>query len=393
MKDYNLFTQRLFEQGYSFENYPDYARLPNPYCDRHLFDILGGFDYENWYRNKKVYATGCGLLYPGQNFSHGYMSYGGIDWKPENNNPVTTCPYGKENCSLRHPLLNHLSGGGLAKISQCNCHEVHVPYDYEQSGKKILDENNRRIRERYEEFVLQKQYHVCHWHTRYDSWAEKWRQTYDPLTCARNCQNIGGTCDLKHIPISKKRGNIFFDVKITSIRRDDTLFNGLEEISIKKGCRFLEKNTSLSICEDIVRYCQKDILRKAASPYSRQMLLYGWKIEILNVKVQQRESRDLNQDLEDIQNGIRVTHASDQIKQVKEAKRQRKNDRREKREQKLAEKIIQNGWQSIPDNSPDYLHAMKWFGNEKIRLLEKQHKEYLEAEQKKPHQISLFEFM
>lgn len=99
-----------------------------------------------------------------------------------------------------------------------------------------------------------------------------------------------------------------------------------------------------------MRYCQKDILRKAASPYSRQMLLYGWKIEILNVKVQQRESRDLNQDLEDIQNGIRVTHASDQIKQVKEAKRQRKNDRREKREQKLAEKIIQNGWQSIPES-------------------------------------------
>lgn len=83
MKEYNLFTKALFEQGYSFEHYPEYARLPNPHCDRHLFDVLGGFDYAGWYRNQKVYATGCGLLYQGTSFSCGYMSYQGIDWKPE----------------------------------------------------------------------------------------------------------------------------------------------------------------------------------------------------------------------------------------------------------------------------------------------------------------------
>ena len=120
MKEYNLFTQKLFEQGYTFEHYPGYAKMPNPVCDRKLFDIMGGFQYENWYQNQKVYSTGCGLLCRGSDFSNGYMSYMGIDWKPENNNPVILCPYKKEQCTLRSPLLDHVEGGGICKISQCD---------------------------------------------------------------------------------------------------------------------------------------------------------------------------------------------------------------------------------------------------------------------------------
>lgn len=393
MKEYNLFTKTLFEQGYSFEHYPECARLPNPYCDRHLFDVLGGFDYASWYLNKKVYATGCGLLYPGSKFSYGYMSYQGIDWKPENDNPVTACPYGKDHCPLRHPLLDHTRGGGLAKISQCNCHEVHVPYDYEQSGQKVLDENSRMIRQKYDEFVLRKENHVCHWHARYNSWAEEWQQTYDPMTCARYCMNIGGTCDFSHLPVSKKRGNIFYDVKITRIRRDDTFFSGQKIVSMKKGCRLLEKNTSLTICENIVRYCLNEIQRKEINHYHREICLEGWKVEVLNIRAEQRESRDLIQDLQDIQNGITVIHASDQVKLDKAAKRQRKTERREKREQKLEEKIITCGWKSVAANSSDYFHAIKWFGEEKIQLLEKKHQDYLEMEKRKPQQMSLFDMM
>ena len=66
MKEYNLFTQKLFEQGYTFEHYPGYAKMPNPVCDRKLFDIMGGFQYENWYQNQKVYSTGCGLCAGGR---------------------------------------------------------------------------------------------------------------------------------------------------------------------------------------------------------------------------------------------------------------------------------------------------------------------------------------
>lgn len=393
MKEYNLFTQRLFELGYSFENYPDYARLPNSYCDQHLFDVLGGFEYANWYRDQKVYATGCGLLYPGKNFSNGYMSYRGIDWKPENDNPVVSCPYRKVQCPLRHPFLDCTIGGRAVKITECNCHEVSIPYEYEQSGQKVIDEQDRIIREKYDEFVQQRKYHVCHWQARYDSWTEKWEQLYDPLTCAQSCQCIGDTCLLKHTPVSKKRGNVFYDVKITTVRRDDTFFSGQKSVTIKKGCRFLERNTSLTICENIARYCQKDIQRKATDHYHREILTENWKVEVINIRAEQRESRDLIQDLQDIQNGITVIHASDQTKLDKAAKRQRKNERREKRERKLEEQIIQNGWQKVASNFLDSHHAMKWFGEEKIQLLEKQHQEYLASEQQKPQQLSLFDFM
>lgn len=393
MKEYNLFTKKLFEQGYCFENYPDYARLPNPFCSRELFEILGGFEYTNEYLKQKVYATGCGLLYQGSKFFCGYMSYQGIDWKPENDNPVVSCPYRKENCSLRHPFLNVISGGGLVKFSQCNCHEVSIPYDYEQSGQKLLDQEARRIQEKYEAFVQQEDRHVCHWHTRYNHWTGEWQQSYNPLVCARNCQNIGRICNLSHTPLSKKRGNVFYDMKITKIRRDDTFFSGQEEISIKKGCRFLEHPTSLTICEHIVQHSKQDILQKASDYYSRQILLFGWRVEILNVRAEQRESRDLLQDLQDIQNGITVTHASDQTKREKEAKQQRRADRKEKQQQKLEKKIIEHGWQSIPTHSPDYFHAMKWFGEEKIQFLEQLHQDFLKSRQEQPQQLSLFEFM
>ena len=79
MNEYNLFTQKLFAQGYPFEHYPDYAKLPHHGCDKHLFEILGGFEYERHYLYNKVYATGCGLLCKGSEFSNGYMSFAGID--------------------------------------------------------------------------------------------------------------------------------------------------------------------------------------------------------------------------------------------------------------------------------------------------------------------------
>ena len=392
MKEYNLFTRDLFAQGYSFEHYPSCTQLPNSFCSRELFDILGGFQYANWYRDQKVYATGCGLLCKGSDFSTGYLSYGGIDWKPENNNPVICCPYLVNHCPLRHPLLDGANGGGLAKLSECNCHEVERPYDYECSVRKVRDEQNQLIRRKYEDFREQKEDHVCHWHMHYNAWTKVWKQIYDPAVCARNCQNIGGICSLTHTPISRKRGNVFFDLKITKIRRDDTFFNGQKEISIQKGCRFLEHSTSLTICENIVRYCKDDILQRARDRYSRQILVSGWTVEVLNIRAEQRESRDLLQDLQDIQDGIAVVHASDQIKQKKEAKRLRRNDRKMKRKLKLKNKIIKIGWQSIPPNSIDYFHAIKWFGEEEIQLLKQQHQKHLEDKKAEPQQMSLFDY-
>lgn len=136
------------------------------------------------------------------------------------------CPYKKEHCTLRSPLLDYVDGGGICKISQCDCHEVDVAYDYGYSRDRVRDERHRRIREKYEEL-----------------------------------------------------------------------------------------------------------------------------------------------------------------------KKQNRAKQKEKREKRLEQKIVRNGWGSLEPFSPDYHHALKWFGQEKIEALERSHQKYLEEERNMPRQMSLFEFM
>ncbi len=40
-----------------------------------------------------------------------------------------------------------------------------------------------------------------------------------------------------------------------------------------------------------------------------------------------------------------------------------------------------------------WINALKWFGQEKIKALEKRHQKYVEEERNKLRQMSLFEFM
>ena len=177
------------------------------------------------------------------------------------------------------------------------------------------------------------------------------------------------------------------------IRRDGTLFDGQKEISIQKGCRLLETSKSMTICENIVRYGRKQIISHEQTKYHSEMFLYGWKVEVVNIRAEQRESRDLLQDLQDIREGITIVHASDQEKRNKELKKQNRAKQKEKREKRLEQKIVRNGWGSLEPFSLDYHHALKWFGQEKIEALERSHQKYLEEERNMPRQMSLFEFM
>ena len=147
------------------------------------------------------------------------------------------------------------------------------------------------------------------------------------------------------------------------------------------------------ICENIVRYGRKQIISYEHTKYHSEMFVYGWKVEVLNIRAEQRESRDLLQDLQDIREGITIVHASDQEKRNKELKKQNRAKQKEKREKRLEQKIVQNGWDSLDPFSLDYHHALKWFGQEKIEVLERRHQKYQEEERNKPQQMSLFEFL
>ena len=99
MKEVNELTRRLLAEGYTPEDTPPGT---HPYVD-----YYGGWTYTGEAIRSIVWETPCGLLAEGQNFLNGYLSYQGIDWRPENDNPVITCPcFPSEPCPLRDPRLH-----------------------------------------------------------------------------------------------------------------------------------------------------------------------------------------------------------------------------------------------------------------------------------------------
>lgn len=110
MDELNELTQRLFSEGYTKENHPDGVRPFDPF--------YGGFTYQPKTLYQMVFETPCGLLVAGGHFVGGVMSFMGIHWMPENNNPVVACPrFVKAPCERNHPLLRERRG----EILHCAC--------------------------------------------------------------------------------------------------------------------------------------------------------------------------------------------------------------------------------------------------------------------------------
>ena len=129
MDELNKLTQRLFSEGYTKENHPDGVRPFDPF--------YGGFTYQPKTLYQLVFETPCGLLVEGGHFVGGVMSFMGIHWMPENNNPVVACPhFTNAPCEQNHPLLWKRRG----EIRHCACRLTDRPYSYEQSLDKAHEE-------------------------------------------------------------------------------------------------------------------------------------------------------------------------------------------------------------------------------------------------------------
>lgn len=391
----NQLTKKLLAEGYSYDNYPSYVKLPNvSYNNKEIFDILGGFQFQKWFLKQKVYATGCGLLCRGSRFLHGRMILRGIDWIPENNNPTTICPYKVEQCSKRHPYLNFAIPCTRKKMFFCDCHEVDIPYNFDHSIDKVNEDQEKVVEQRFKDFADRAGGRVCAQQMIYDEWTEKWTQHYNPIYCAQySCGHSGGICSLRQAPISKKKGNVFYDVKIEKEVRDETIFFGQKDVTIKKGCQFFKSSTSITICEEVARLSADNIQHEEHMHYNQQILHLGWKVSVQNIRVERRESRDLIQDLQDIKNGITVTHASDLVEKRKSDSAKKKSIARQKRLEKLERKIIESGLGSLEPYSAEYHFAVKWLGREHLDNLEQIHMEKLEKKENMPVQIDLSDIL
>ena len=376
MENLNLLTRRMFAEGWTKDNHPNFVS-DWTYCN----EFQGGFEYTIEKRNRMVFSTPCGLLVKGSHWNSGYMSYMGIDWTLENDNPTINCPYRKQGCKKNHPLLrDHATDGGLCKMVFCACREVAAPYWYEQSLDKALDERAQRKEELFQEFAKSKR-RICRYHCYFDENTETWTQHYNPMNCAGNhagCQY----CTILGKELDTRKGNVFYDLKITRKPETMTLFTKEYEVSIHKDKRLLEHNVSLDICEAIMKICPDEAQRKAESKFSRELFFsehHGkyFKVEAINLRAERRVSRDLMQDLADVQAGYTVTHEADVLSAVKQQKSERKEKARQARIRKAKKLILQYGLDGIPASDLYRVRKMIDKGlisKEDISLLERRHK-------------------
>ena len=212
--EYNKLTTGLLAQGFTADNHPDYVKLPGCIPDRNnpLRNYDGGFVYQGSYTDSLIYKTGCGKFVKGKNVLHD-MGYMGIDWCHENDNPVMRCPYDNPECSRNNPLLHGTHGGVLRAQCWCECHKTVEPYDYQNSIELANAEREAERRQKYEEYVSMHHGRVCANHMYYDEHTRTWSQRYEPHQCFRRC--CAHFCPIQNRELSKKRGNVYYDLKTT----------------------------------------------------------------------------------------------------------------------------------------------------------------------------------
>lgn len=396
MSEYNLLTRNLLEAGYTVDNYPDYVQICSSRLSGNdpLNNLSGGFVYKSWYRDRFTYKAGCGLYIKGKNVLSN-MSYRGIEWCHENDYPVLRCPYDRSDCTYNDELLHGVEGGGLCIQCWCVCHRTQEEYRYENSIEKAHDDRHREIERKYQEYAEAHNGRVCRNHMYYDERTKAWEQSYEPARCAKICYSQDGTCPILGKQLSKKRGNVFYDLKTSGTRHDGTIFDGEKWTHIKKGIRFFDHPVSMDICEAFVRADSQKIYDKLKWEQETYMQIFDatYRLEVINIRAESRPSRDLLQDLQDIQEGIQVSHFSDIEKRKKEDKRERRLAARQSRIQKLEKRLLETGYESLPDYCLDKIHADKWLTPERISELEQMRIKKAKEEQERPVQISLFDMM
>lgn len=399
MGEYNKLTKRLLSEGYTAENYPAdkvhiahgcYPRNGNP-----LDNAYGGFEYNRIYCDAFLYKTGCGMHVIGKNVLSN-LGFNAEEWCHENDNPVVRCPYDKPECPDNDPRLHGTRGGGLCIQCWCVCHRTDESYDYGHSFEKAEKDRQEEMERKYQEYSDAHGGRVCKRHMYYDERTREWNLHYEPSACARLCYSQNGYCPVLGRQLSRKRGNVYYDLKISFVPdmrgRQISMFDKDKVISITKGIRFFEKPCSIDICEAFVKVQKDEIANEYRINHSFEKLRNPtWEFEILNVRAEARESRDLMQDLQAIKEGIAIMHASDEQKRTKELKQKKREASKEKRIKKMEQRILQIGYGNMAPYEQE--KCCKYLGFDRIDELEAAREENLKKEQEKPVQLSLFDMM
>lgn len=198
----NQLTRDLYAAGYTREDHPSFVYWSDWQNFGYLFEALLKFTWE----------TPCGLLVDGKSdlgrgLACSDASFQGIDYCPENDNPLLRCPYERKDCP------HSISG---FPVPLCPCHTTGKRYSYEQSAERVESERSERQHRQYME-ITGGAYCACVvGGNGYDGGHVEVQ--YDVEQCIRcRCQNP--VCVIRKQKRDLSRANIFYDVRRTWITR------------------------------------------------------------------------------------------------------------------------------------------------------------------------------
>lgn len=330
-------TKELLAQGWTKDQTPEGFSPWN--------DFYGGWEYKRSVYHKFVFQTPCGMLVKGEKvISH--MSYMGVHWKIENDNPVINCPFwGLGYCPLRHPLLqeqylyNYVSRCGRYK--HCAVHRTDLPWSYEKSVEKILDDNEREEDALWALTLARHKGRACRHQAHYDRARKKWIHHYNPTDCPNYWCSY---CSILDKPVSLKMAKVYYDLKRSWLQPGEGFLPDEPKVSITKGIKLLR--ASETICEAIVKYGRREVQSREYFA-NHSFCFFGGIVEVQNLRWERRESRDLLQDLRDVSEGITVHHKSDIDKATKESKRIRRTQAQMRRIERFKRLIRTCGYDNL----------------------------------------------
>ena len=345
----NELTKKLLAEGWTMEHYPDYVF-------RGKFD--NGLEYKWDYILTLVWQTRCGLFVDGRVVGGGDTSFMGVQYCAENNNPLVRCPWGNRKCP-------YIPDG--FPLPLCPCHTVDEPYDFERSVEKVERERNAARHKQYME-LTGGQYCACVVDSNgYEGGLCEVK--YDVDWCIRSgCKNE--FCSIRKKPRDLMPVNIFYDIRRTWKTRVGFLED--TKTAIEKGVKVFPKPVARTDAEIWLKVKKaqfnpltdktiinphltlKDHQQEHFSDYHRKWPGYDYfefHYQVENIRIERRETRDILQDLRDVEEGIEVVHASDLQKAAEAKKREARKKRREEKELRLKRQI--HGKAAQPNNSEE----------------------------------------
>lgn len=397
MFDYNLLTKKLLAEGYTAENYPSYVKIGG-HGHGHGKDPLdnfdGGFCFTREAEDNRVYEFPCGMLCLGKSCFDN-MSYMGVDWKHENDCPVAHCPLDCKRCELRTNEFRQMKG-----FRYCSPKPTERPYVYEGSFEQMTKVRDERI-DLEKQAYLATHKHSCPHQMHYNEGRECWEHRYDPELCAIGYLNCS-FCSCLGKELGSVKGNIYYDIELEGrdTTKDGTFFQGERIKKVFKGYQHFEKPVPLPIAEAALKVCKDSILLRArynklgklVDPITlfraeQGELDFRW--TITNLRVEKKNVRDLEQDLADIDAGIKVVHVIDEAKKKAAEKKERRAKALDARRRRMRKKVLTTDLDGFEKK-----RAVKLLGEEEyLDLLTQKRTEKLKPKEEEHRQLSLFDLL